>query len=133
MQQQQGSEGGAATAATTRSRPVLNLMAIENCLCEGNKYLRTHYGKGRFKQKYSGTTGSDQRYRTDYTAMLRLLDASWGAANAPDDQPSGASWALFSRTSGRVSRLSLLLLRVRVQIIRHARTHSVGKYQSCMF
>ena len=24
-------------------------------------------------------------------------------------------------------------VRVRVQIIRHARTHSVGKYQSCMF
>ena len=26
-----------------------------------------------------------------------------------------------------------LILQVRVQIIRHARTHSVGKYQSCMF
>ena len=33
----------------------------------------------------------------------------------------------------RVRELGQSFLQVRVQIIRHARTHSVGKYQSCMF
>ena len=57
----------------------LNLMAIEGCLCEGNKYFRVHYnrGFGRFKQKYVPHTGADERYRADYAAMKRVLAESW--------------------------------------------------------
>jgi len=41
----------------------LNLMALENCLCEGNKYMRTHYGTGSFKQSYkAGSAGASIRY-----------------------------------------------------------------------
>jgi len=29
----------------------LNLMALENCLCEISKYLRVYYGQGGMKQK----------------------------------------------------------------------------------
>jgi hypothetical protein len=45
----------------------LNLMALENCLCEGNKYLRTHYAHGKFKQNYSGmNTGASDTYLLRY-------------------------------------------------------------------
>ena len=35
--------------------------------------------------------------------------------------------------SSLVSLGAILFAKVRLQIIRHARTHSVGEYQSCMF
>ena len=57
----------------------LNLMAIEGCLCEGNKYFRVHYndGSGRFKCKYTPHKGADERYLADYAAMQRLLKERW--------------------------------------------------------
>ena len=57
----------------------LNLMALEGCLCEGNKYLRTHTqtGYGRTKQKYSASTGADARYHADYAVMMSTLASSW--------------------------------------------------------
>ena len=57
----------------------LNLMALEGCLCEGNKYLRTHTqtGYGRTKQKYSASTGADARYHADYAVMMATLASSW--------------------------------------------------------
>lgn len=39
----------------------LNLMALENCLCEGDKYFRTSYGTGGFKQKYVLIRSADQQ------------------------------------------------------------------------
>jgi len=32
----------------------MNLMSIENCLCEIGKYLRVFYGEGKMRQKYNG-------------------------------------------------------------------------------
>eukprot|EP01062_Namystynia_karyoxenos_P035145 TRINITY_DN25776_c0_g1_i1.p1 TRINITY_DN25776_c0_g1~~TRINITY_DN25776_c0_g1_i1.p1 ORF type:complete len:462 (+),score=159.21 TRINITY_DN25776_c0_g1_i1:79-1464(+) len=46
----------------------LNLMSVENCLCEGHKYFRFQAG-GRFKQKYSGQ-GATPEYRE---ALARVL------------------------------------------------------------
>ena len=40
----------------------LNLMAVENCLCEGHKYFR-----GTTKQNYSGTTGASDEYLRMWT------------------------------------------------------------------
>ena len=54
---------------------------------------------------------------------------SWRPRAAADlSSPAVVVVAAPSRLVGRWR-----LIRVRLQIIRHARTHSVGKYQSCMF
>ena len=33
---------------------VMNVMSIENCLCEFSKYYKVYYGLGRPRQKYKG-------------------------------------------------------------------------------
>ena len=57
----------------------LNLMAIENCLCEGDKYLRCTHGKGRFKQKFSAgsAVGASGSYLDDLSTALHTLAATW--------------------------------------------------------
>ena len=50
-------------------------MAIENCLCEGDKYLRTRHGTGGFKQGYRGAGASDA-YLRRYSLLFDELDKS---------------------------------------------------------
>ena len=81
-------------------------------------------------------------------AALRMLDTGGGATAVPgsavtptDGRAAGAG----GPAAGKLSQNQLgteilepappavLQPEVRVQVIRHARTHSVGKYQLCMF
>jgi hypothetical protein len=39
----------------------LNLMAIENCLCEISKYLKAHHGTGRPRNRYMGARTQEEQ------------------------------------------------------------------------
>jgi hypothetical protein len=91
------------SAALLTAVPPLNLMAIENCLCEGDKYLRSTYGSGRFKQRYTPSSGADVQYLANAaTARLFLTDtwrwqqassaaAARGEGAGPSSAPAGNS------------------------------------------
>ena len=76
----------------------------------------------------------------DPESMIKAAQALSDASNGVAKQKNG--FGLPEETAAAQFHLRLLMIsmvfempseRVRVQIIRHARTHSVGKYQSCMF
>ena len=62
--------------------------------------------------------------------MVQVLLMSPKAVKA--EQHAVAAMQAFKLMEAEVARQEAAE-RVRVQITRHARTHSVGKYQSCMF
>ncbi len=66
-------------------RGPLNLMAMEACLCEGNKYFRTRAGTGlgRTKVKYCARTGADDRYLADHAIAMSTLGANWNSIEQP--------------------------------------------------
>lgn len=63
--------------------------ALENSLCEGNKYMRTHYGTGSFKQSYkAGSTGASDHYLRNHAVLNSELDKGRGGDGSGN---SGAS------------------------------------------
>ena len=62
-----------------------NLMAIEGCLCEGNKYFRVLYKEGfaRFKQHYYAGSGADDDYKDNYEQTLLSVGRTWGCLRPP--------------------------------------------------
>ena len=86
----------------------LNLMSVENCLCEGNKYFRVRYqdGSGRFKQRYVARKGEDDSYRSNFKTMTATLTQSWHS-NSNADASSAAPPPPRTTTPWRPRRLNV--------------------------
>ena len=64
--------------------------------------------------------------------IARASVGAWGTQLNWRTLDSARQFAAAARIGYNGSETLTALISVRVQIIRHARTHSVGKYQSCM-
>jgi hypothetical protein len=86
--------GGAAQAqaqAAAQAAVGMNLMAVENCLCEGNKYFRCTESTGRFKQV--GAEGRVRRVCVGCASGVRRVCVGCGvgcAAPGVRDDACGA-------------------------------------------
>jgi hypothetical protein len=77
-----GAEGRAEADPHTQH---FNLMAMEGCLCEANKYFRVLYrdGSARCKQHYVARRGADTGYASHHAQTLQTLRRSWGKLAPP--------------------------------------------------
>jgi hypothetical protein len=110
-QQEEAADGEAGNGGGEEDFSPLNLMSVENCLCEGNKYFRVRFqdGSGRFKQKYVPRNGADDSYRENFAVMSKTLRESWHPQSAVAEDALGSghgySGATFAAGGGAAAGL----------------------------